>query len=462
MWIARISALVLSVELLFAAGLPANEKNQTQSIAAIVKAADGAIVTIVMSDKDGHAVAQGSGFVLSRDGIIVTNYHVIETGSSAVVKLPDGAFFVVDGVLASDKVRDLAVVKAHGKNFRTLALGDSDRLQVGEEVVAIGNPLSLESTVSNGIVSGIRTVEGDGGKLLQVTTPISPGSSGGPLFNMAGDVVGITTLYLKGGQNLNFAIPINDAKRLLLTKSTTIQALPNAKTRDEDASAVSVAARTNPTDRDYYQQLFDAGGFAEPLHITNSDGSPVTDGPKTMLRTADYVCFADNTRSGSFFTFTAYGFDENYNKAQDELIEVSDEKERGKRLDVMRVIQQGAPYIDFVPTIAMNAAPLNFQKFFRSGGRTLTETVYQKGVKVGGTLEYHWNGSAWLIPVPPADPNAYTLESKTYSLSIEPTTMRYVEATSITLTVGKGDTAATGTHNYGPWGGVCEKIPQPK
>jgi len=180
-----------------------------------------------MSDKDGHAIAQGTGFLISKDGRIVTNYHVIENGSSAVAKLPDGAFFVVDGVLASDKARDVAVIKAHGENFRTLTLGNSDRLEVGEEVVAIGNPLSLESTVSNGIVSGIRTAEEEGGKFLQVTTPISPGSSGGPLFNMVGEVVGITTLYLEGGENLNFAIPINDAKHLLLATSSKIQALPN-------------------------------------------------------------------------------------------------------------------------------------------------------------------------------------------------------------------------------------------
>lgn len=196
-------------------------------IPAIAKAANGAIVSIVMSGKDGHALAQGSGFLVSKDGLIVTNYHVIAEGTSAVVKLPEGAFFVVDGVLASDKARDLAVIKAHGKSFRTLTLGNSDQVQVGEEVVAIGNPLSLESTVSNGIVSGIRTVEEEGGKFLQVTTPISPGSSGGPLFNMAGEVVGITTLFLKGGENLNFAIPINDAKRLLSNQSAVLRSLPD-------------------------------------------------------------------------------------------------------------------------------------------------------------------------------------------------------------------------------------------
>jgi V8-like Glu-specific endopeptidase len=198
-----------------------------KDIPAIAKAANGAIVSIVMSDKDGHPLAQGSGFLVSKDGLVVTNYHVIAEGTSAVVKLPDGAFYVVEGVVASDKARDVAVVKAHGGNFRTLTLGNSDRLQVGEEVVAIGNPLSLESTVSNGIVSGIRTVEKLGGKFLQITTPISPGSSGGPLFNMAGDVVGITTMYLEGGENLNFAIPVNDAKSLLQNRSAGLRNLPD-------------------------------------------------------------------------------------------------------------------------------------------------------------------------------------------------------------------------------------------
>jgi hypothetical protein len=218
------------------------------TIPAIAKYARGAVVSIIMSGKDGSPIAQGSGFLISKDGLILTNYHVIESGSSAIVKLPDGAFFAVDGLLAFDKARDVAIIKAHGEDFRTLTLGNSDQLQVGEEVVAIGNPLSLESTVSNGIISGIRTVEEEGGKFLQVTTPISPGSSGGPLFNMAGEVVGITTLYLKGGENLNFAIPINDAKRLLLANPSKVQALPNetepvkAQTHDADAPAQQGAA----------------------------------------------------------------------------------------------------------------------------------------------------------------------------------------------------------------------------
>jgi hypothetical protein len=249
---------LFSLIFLLAGVVAAQSAPPRKDIPAIAKAANGAIVSIIMSNKDGHDIAQGTGFLISKDGRIVTNYHVIENGSSAIVKLPDGAFFLVDGVLASDKVRDVAVIKAHGENFRTLALGSSDRLQVGEEVVAIGNPLSLESTVSNGIVSGIRTVPEEGGKLLQITTPISPGSSGGPLFNMAGEVVGITTLYLEGGENLNFAIPINDAKRLLLAESSKIRDLPN---EPEPAEAQTQPQRPGPANDalEWMQNSLDAG-----------------------------------------------------------------------------------------------------------------------------------------------------------------------------------------------------------
>ena len=181
-----------------------------KDIPTIAKSAKEAIVTIVMANND-EPIARGSGFLVSSDGAIVTNYHVIAEGNVAVVKFSDGTVLPVDGVLAADKVRDLAIIKIHGRKFQALTLGNSDRIQIGEDVVAIGNPLGLELTVSNGILSGRRTVEKDGGEFLQITAPISHGSSGGPLFNMAGEVVGITSMYLEGGENLNFAIPVNDA-----------------------------------------------------------------------------------------------------------------------------------------------------------------------------------------------------------------------------------------------------------
>lgn len=439
-----------------------------KDIPAIARAASGSIVSIVMSDKDGKPVAQGSGFFVSKDGLIVTNYHVISEGSSAVVKLPDGAFYVVDGVLTFDKARDIAVIKAHGKNFQTLALGNSDRIQVGEQVVAIGTPLSLEATVSNGIVSAIREVEG--GKFLQVTAPISPGSSGGPLFNMAGQVVGITTMYLKGGENLNFAIPINDVKPLLEVNSSKLQGFPDepesTKTKRQsrlgDTSPTAPVAGNISAARGYYQQLYDAGGFAPGSFATASDGSKISIG---RMPIADYACFSDDTRSDTFFTFTAYAYDKDWSEAVDKQMRLpvtADSAEEYRRLErIQQVIQDTAPYVRFMFREVFEAYPLDAQKFLRSGGRFLVEDVYVRGVKTN-TIEYNWDGRSWFLPITPADPNAYTRSSKVLRLSIEATTMRYVESATVTITVGRGETAATDTTSYGPWGGVCERIPTPK
>lgn len=190
-----------------------------KDIPAISREALRAIVLVVVSDSDGKAIKQGSGIVASSDGKIITNYHVIEGGASAVVKFSNGAFFLIEGIVAVDKGKDIAVLKADGSDFPVVPLGDSDKVQVGEEVVSIGSPLSLEDTVSNGIISSIRDFKDENVRMFQTTAPISPGSSGGALLNMNGEVVGITTAQLTNGQNLNFAIPINEAKSLLASRT---------------------------------------------------------------------------------------------------------------------------------------------------------------------------------------------------------------------------------------------------
>ena len=136
----RTAMRLLCLILLSASIVVAQSPQSRKDIPTIAKSANGAIVTIITAAND-KPIAQGTGFLVSADGVIVTNYHVIETGNVAIVKFPDDTAFPVDGVLATDKARDLAIIKIHGKTFRTLALGDSDDIQVGEEVVAIGNPL---------------------------------------------------------------------------------------------------------------------------------------------------------------------------------------------------------------------------------------------------------------------------------------------------------------------------------
>jgi hypothetical protein len=262
-----LTVLLLSVFLFPLIAAP-QSSSPKKDIPTIAKSAKEAIVTIVTANND-EPIALGSGFLVSSDGAIATNYHVIASGNVAVVKFADGMVLPVDGVLAIDKVHDLAIVKVHGKTFQTLTLGNSDQIQVGEEVVAIGNPLGLELTVSNGILSGVRMTKEEG-SLLQTTAPISHGSSGGPLFNMFGEVVGVNTLYLEGGESLNFAIPVNDVKNLLHNQSTQLQQLPNEANTDKpepnapkpDAPTALPSDAASPKENEL--------GIAAPSHKTPS------------------------------------------------------------------------------------------------------------------------------------------------------------------------------------------------
>ncbi|HEX8792605.1 MAG TPA: trypsin-like peptidase domain-containing protein [Polyangiaceae bacterium] len=153
------------------------------------------------------AQSLGTGFVVRADGWIATNLHVVVGGPRVKVTLRDGRELEVVEVLNASTDYDLALVRVEAKGLPTLTLGDSDAMRPGDPVVAIGNPMGLEDTVSNGLVSGRRKVEG-GLEILQVSAPIAPGSSGGPLINERGEVIGIATLVLQQGQNLNFGVPI--------------------------------------------------------------------------------------------------------------------------------------------------------------------------------------------------------------------------------------------------------------
>jgi S1-C subfamily serine protease len=262
-FLGKLSSLILSIVSIVAAQSAATKMD----IPTIAKSARTAIVTIVMAKGD-KPIARGTGFLVGPDGAILTNYHVIAKGNVAAVKFADGTTLPVDGVLATDKFHDLAILKIHGNAFPTLTLGNSDQVQVGEEVVAIGNPLGLELTVSNGIISGIRSDERENDKLLQITAPISPGSSGGPLFNMFGEVVGINAMYLEGGESLNFAIPVNDAKRLLRNQSAQLQQLPNEPDTDKSALNSPTPNVSGGLSSDAASPREKESGVAPPSHKT--------------------------------------------------------------------------------------------------------------------------------------------------------------------------------------------------
>jgi S1-C subfamily serine protease len=164
--------------------------------------------------------SSGTGFLVTPAGHFVTNYHVIEHAQDIMAKLKDGREFKVSGSVELNRDLDLAVLKFDATAL-PVALGDSDAVRVGQHVFAIGSPMGLEQTVSDGIISAIRGDTPDE-KLFQITAPISPGSSGGPLFNENGEVIGITFAQLTEGQNLNFAIPINSVRPFI--KDGPIQA----------------------------------------------------------------------------------------------------------------------------------------------------------------------------------------------------------------------------------------------
>jgi len=155
----------------------------------------------------------GSGFFV-RDGEVTSNLHVVKGAARGYAKIVgQKARYDIEGITAVDPERDLVVLRISGARASTLTLGNSDAVQVGETVYAVGNPQGLEGTFSQGIISSIRDVGTD--KLLQITAPISPGSSGGPVLNSKGEVIGVSVATFRGGQNLNFAIPSNYLKALL-------------------------------------------------------------------------------------------------------------------------------------------------------------------------------------------------------------------------------------------------------
>jgi len=167
-----------------------------------------------MPPQERHAL--GTGFIISPDGYVVTNNHVVEGATEVVVKLTDGKEYKAK-VIGTDAKLDVGLLKIKAKGLHPVHLGDSDRLRVGDWVVAIGNPFGLEQTVTAGIVSAKGRVIGAGpyDSFIQTDAAINPGNSGGPLFNVKGEVVGINTaIYSRSGGNngIGFAIPINMAQ----------------------------------------------------------------------------------------------------------------------------------------------------------------------------------------------------------------------------------------------------------
>jgi serine protease Do len=227
-WLAASPALVVGAERSDAAtkkkppSAAGAKAAAADSIESLVKRTMASVVVIRGSGRDGKQDGLGSGFIIDADGLIATNLHVIGEGRSFVIETADGRKLTPTAIHASDRDLDLAIVRVDAKKLPALPLGDSDDVESGRDVIALGNPQGLEHSVVKGVVSGSREI--DGLPLLQLAIPIEPGNSGGPVLDRQGRVLGVVTMKSAVTDNLGFAVKINAMKPLLAKPNTITMA----------------------------------------------------------------------------------------------------------------------------------------------------------------------------------------------------------------------------------------------
>ncbi|HEX7958727.1 MAG TPA: trypsin-like peptidase domain-containing protein, partial [Terriglobales bacterium] len=229
-WVARPSKVEIT-EAAEPPGLDAEERNNVEVYRKVLPSVVNITSTAVAFDFFYGPVpqqGQGSGFVFDHEGHILTNNHVISGARQVEVTTSDKKKYRAK-VIGADPIRDLAVIQISAEKLTPVVLGDSKALIVGQKVYAIGNPFGLSGTMTRGIISAIRSVNGPEGsaidEAIQTDAAINPGNSGGPLLNSRGEVIGINSLILTGGAEqsagVGFAIPINAAKAVLNDLVTT-------------------------------------------------------------------------------------------------------------------------------------------------------------------------------------------------------------------------------------------------
>ena len=183
----------------------------------IYKKVTGSVLTLYSHDALCNNIGQGSGVVIDKKGLVITNFHLIQGGQHIIVKHEDSIIRDVV-ILGFDIQKDMMLLKISEKTFGAVTMANSDKVQVGEKVFSVGSPKGYENTITEGIVSGIRKSDDNSMSYIQVSCPLSPGSSGGAIVNVKGELIGISTyvsVSATNAQNLNFAIPVNAFDELI-------------------------------------------------------------------------------------------------------------------------------------------------------------------------------------------------------------------------------------------------------
>lgn len=242
----QLAAKTIFLTLLISTSIFAQNRS-SKSPSEIAREQSKAVVVLESLDERGSVLGQGSGFIVTPGGAIVSNLHVVQGAAMVRVKLPNGDVYKTADLVEVDDAKDIVVLKIKGFKLPVVTLGDSDKAEVGEQVVAISSPEGLTNSISTGVISGVRRF--DTHRVFQLTAPISNGSSGGALFNSSGEVIGIITYLFKSGQNINFAVPINYARGLIGDQATKtlaqLQPAPETKESPKPAPSLVDPAEDN-------------------------------------------------------------------------------------------------------------------------------------------------------------------------------------------------------------------------
>lgn len=252
---------MVALSLLLAAGAPSLAgEGASPGLGPLAERAGNSVVEILGSVEGSDEASYGTGFVVRDRNLVLTNAHVVRGVRKPMVRTRDGAILASVVVLDSDERLDLAALRVTGLALEPLSLAEAPLAAVGSEVIAVGHPRGYEFTVSAGIVSARRTLKPDGIEMLQTTAPISPGSSGGPLLDREGRVVGVCSLTLAEGQNINFAVPAREIGPFLERATRIERSLAGSDSGALPAEALARLVRKHR----------DAGDFARAAELATT------------------------------------------------------------------------------------------------------------------------------------------------------------------------------------------------